>query len=62
VNKSLLSIDYASKDSKAHFFHLPPLSFLVENYDANDYLKEGDIGFKKPKVVQSAFIPLHLLT
>lgn len=49
VNKSLLSIDYASKyvllvTCNTH------LSSLVENNELTDYMKEGDVGFKKLKV------------
>lgn len=44
----LLSIDYDSQ-----YFLLKLLDVLTsctENIEMTDYLKEGDIGFKKPKV------------
>ena len=49
VNKSLLSIDY---DSAPECFRLDLTThrFAVENLETTDYLKEGDVGFKKPKV------------
>lgn len=48
VNRSLLSIDYASKLCLCAGLH-SPLSIPLENIEASDYLQEGDIGFKKPK-------------
>lgn len=48
VNKSLLSIDYAS--TSPSFAHSIVTHCSLENMETNDYLKEGDIGFKKPKV------------
>jgi U4/U6.U5 tri-snRNP-associated protein 1 len=49
VNKSLLSIDYASKHTHAidAIYHLNDPA--IENLETADYLKEGDVGFKKPK-------------
>jgi hypothetical protein len=49
LNRSLLSIDYASKYSCAvhAIYHLNEL--IIENLETADYLKEGDVGFKKPK-------------
>jgi len=49
VNKSLLSIDYASKyiHTVDAIYHLNDPA--IENLETADYLKEGDIGFKKPK-------------
>ncbi len=49
VNKSLLSIDYSSKWPKmcGTIIHA---SCLTENVEITDYLQEGDVGFKKPKV------------
>lgn len=47
VNKSLLSIDYASQSVFSPFeLDADP---LIENMETQDYLKEGDVGFKKPK-------------
>lgn len=48
VNKSLLSIDY---DSELQL-RGPRTSSdsLAENLETVDYLKPGDVGFKKPKV------------
>jgi U4/U6.U5 tri-snRNP-associated protein 1 len=48
VNKSLLSIDYISE---AIYIPFGPtlITVLVENMETADYLKPGDIGFKKPK-------------
>lgn len=48
VNKSLLSIDYASRYWHSSVGH--GLIPRLENLESADYLKEGDIGFKKPKV------------
>jgi U4/U6.U5 tri-snRNP-associated protein 1 len=49
VNKSLLSIDYASKYTHTvdaiYHLNIP----AIENLETVDYLKEGDVGFKKPK-------------
>ncbi len=49
VNKSLLSIDYVSKycfvSERISLFNC-----IAENLDTDDYLKEGDKGFKKVKV------------
>ena len=49
VNKSLLSIDYASEYSPSGCMAYL-INRLVENLETADYLKEGDVGFKKPKV------------
>jgi U4/U6.U5 tri-snRNP-associated protein 1 len=49
VNKSLLSIDYASK--KVLSIRLGWAEYrCLENLETMDYLNEGDPGFKKPKV------------
>lgn len=55
MNKSLLSIDYASES-----YHISHNDYridvaLLENLETVDYLKEGDVGFKKPKVCVSAW-------
>ena len=47
MNKSLLSIDYASES-----YHISHNDYridvaLLENLETVDYLKEGDVGFKK---------------
>ena len=49
VNKSLLSIDYASAPECFHL-EFTTHRLAVENLETTDYLKEGDVGFKKPKV------------
>ena len=51
VNRALLSIDYASElrlgvTTCVH----PSNSRVAENVETHDYLAEGDVGFKKPKV------------
>jgi len=48
VNKSLLSVDYASRSTQ----HSKELALIqpLENIEISDYLQEGDVGFKKPKV------------
>lgn len=48
VDKSLLSVDYASKPTQ-HSERLG-LTLVTENIEISDYLQEGDVGFKKPKV------------
>lgn len=48
VNKSLLSVDYASTYFSLFCQDLP--NCFSENLEIFDYLKEGDAGFKKPKV------------
>lgn len=48
VNRSLLSVDYASA-SPGHSEVLF-LTRNIENIEISDYLQEGDVGFKKPKV------------
>ena len=50
VNKSLLSIDYASKWNAEKLSSQSLTVVITENIETTDYLKEGDIGFKKPKV------------
>ena len=49
VNKSKLSIDYASTSIWLFVFAHPDLGF-AENIESADYLQPGDVGFKKPKV------------
>ena len=49
VNKSLLSIDYASTCPRAVHGRCQLIEVSVENLETADYLKEGDAGFKKPK-------------
>lgn len=49
MNKSLLSIDYASKCNNDRLYQSLSLISIVENMEIADYLQEGDIGFKKPK-------------
>jgi hypothetical protein len=58
VNKSLLSVDYAS--AYHHVTCSFPLIFFVENQEISDYLKEGDVGFKKPKASVFNFV-LHAI-
>lgn len=48
VNRSLLSVDYASASSARS--EVPVLTRDLENIEISDYLQEGDVGFKKPKV------------
>jgi len=49
--KIKLNLDYTSR------FHHPPRAIsaelLLEDFETSDYLKEGDTGFKKPKVWSS---------
>lgn len=49
VNKSLLSIDYESV-YKRKLRIITAANRCAENIESADYLKEGDVGFKKPKV------------
>ena len=49
VNKSKLSIDYASTSISLSVFAHPDLG-SAENIESADYLQPGDVGFKKPKV------------
>ena len=49
VNKSLLSINYIS-EYNPHYCNDYPSIRCPENTESSDYLKEGDVGFKKPKV------------
>lgn len=49
VNKSLLSIDYESK-LVWPAWRPSTLTIPAENIEMTDYVKEGDVGFKKPKV------------
>lgn len=51
VNKSLLSIDYASASMK-FLLRLNCADTSSENLETQDYLQEGDVGFKKPKACQ----------
>ena len=53
VNKSLLSIDYMST-GLAYFRRDNYADLFSENVEIDDYLKEGDVGFKKPKVYNFA--------
>ncbi|KAF9048740.1 SART-1 family-domain-containing protein [Panaeolus papilionaceus] len=48
LNKTLLSIDYSST---CCFLHIQPVLMVrtIENFELDDYRKEGDVGFKKPK-------------
>lgn len=55
VNKSLLSIDYASQSFI--LMEQPGAHIPLENLETLDYLQEGDVGFKKPKV-RSRYCPL----
>ena len=48
VKKSLLSIDYESESS--HPLLIIEAHFYSENIEMADYVKEGDVGFRKPKV------------
>jgi hypothetical protein len=50
VNKSLLSIDYASPYDYTSWQPKTYDYLSLENLDISDYLQEGDVGFKKPKV------------
>ena len=59
VNKSLLSIDYASKKALQRADDCAKHRFL-ENLETMDYMAEGDVGFKKPKV--SLFSELFYFT
>jgi hypothetical protein len=60
VNKALLSIDYASKESA--IFCFIRLTEFPENIETLDYLKEGDVGFKKFRVtVFSHCVCIHLI-
>jgi U4/U6.U5 tri-snRNP-associated protein 1 len=56
VNKSLLSIDYASKFDPA-FDRSLFSQHVAENLETTDYIQEGDIGFKKPKVSSGYLLP-----
>lgn len=56
VNKSLLSVDYASTSTQ--YPKKPMLTHYIENIEVSDYLQEGDVGFKKPKV-SSIQLPIH---
>jgi hypothetical protein len=48
VNKSLLSVDYAS--TLTRLMEVFALMRHTENIEISDYLQEGEAGFKKPKV------------
>lgn len=50
VNRSLLSIDYASAYFESNTVAYQLTTIYAENLETADYLKEGDTGFKKPKV------------
>lgn len=50
LNKTLLTIDYASKYTLFTRRFSPLTAFGTENLSTADYLQEGDVGFKKPKV------------
>jgi hypothetical protein len=56
VNKSLLSIDYASE--YAFKTQYVDTHYAAENNEISDYLQEGDAGFKKPKVYPSFALPI----
>lgn len=49
VNKSLLSINYASTSVRPSVTSTSTNPTPTENQEISDYLQEGDIGFKKPK-------------
>lgn len=60
VNKSLLSVDYASTPTQ--YSRGLVLTHHIENIEISDYLQEGDVGFKKPKVSSTQlFFPTGLL-
>ena len=49
VNKFLLTINYASMFVRSSVASASSNPCSTENQEISDYLKEGDIGFKKPK-------------
>lgn len=60
VNKLLLSVDYPSASTQ----HPKELVLIhpLENIEISDYLREGDVGFKKPKVSSTCLcIPTYSL-
>jgi U4/U6.U5 tri-snRNP-associated protein 1 len=61
VNKSLLSIDYSSALVYISFRSDLANTLDTENQESGDYLKEGDVGFKKRKVCLQPYLKFLIL-
>lgn len=55
LNRTMLSLDYKSECAGCAEHVLRPLiSRPAENGEVSDYLQEGDVGFKRPKVSRAS--------